>query len=116
MKKIILFFFLSINYCLLSAQDVTTLLKRADSLEAALREMKAYETFSQVLKIDPRNYYALWKCSELCSRVGNRQATKAQKADYFNAGRIFAETAIKVNPKGAFITFYLLIAKSCYLL
>ena len=101
MKKIILFFFLSINYCLLSAQDVTKLLKREDSLEAALREMKAYETFSQVLKIDPRNYYALWKCSELCSRVGNRQATKAQKADYFNAGRIFAETAIKVNPKGA---------------
>jgi len=85
----------------LSAQDVTMLIKRADSLEAALKESPAYETFKQVLKIDPRNYYSLWKCSELCSRIGNRQKTKESKIDYFKAGRIYAETAIKVNPKQA---------------
>lgn len=85
----------------LSAQDVNTLIKRADSLEAALKEAPAYETFRQVLKNDPRNYYSLWKCSELCSRIGNRQKTKESKIDYFKAGRIYAETAVKVNPKGA---------------
>ncbi len=101
MKKIILFFFLFISCFILSAQDVNTLIKKADSLEAALNETAAFQTFNKVLKIDARNYYALWKCSELCSRIGNRQPTKEKKADYFKAGRIYAETAIKINPKAA---------------
>jgi len=82
-------------------QDVNKLIKKADSLEAALNEAGAYETFKQVLKADPRNYHSLWKCSELCSRIGNRQKVKETKLDYFKAGRIYAETAIKVNPKAA---------------
>ena len=95
---LVLFFFISLYT---SAQDVNKLVKKADSLEAALNEMAAYETFLQVLKIDPRNYHSLWKSSELCSRIGNRQKVKESKLDYFKAGRIFAETAIKVNPKAA---------------
>ena len=101
MKKLILFLFLLANSWLIPAQDVNTLIKKADSLETALNETAAFQIFSQVLKIDSRNYYALWKCSELCSRVGNRQPTKEKKADYFKAGKIYAETAIKVNPKAA---------------
>ena len=95
---LILFFLLSF---FASAQDVNKLIKKADSLESALNEMAAYETFLQVLKIDPRNYHSLWKSSELCSRIGNRQKVKESKLDYFKAGRIFAETAIKVDPKSA---------------
>ena len=95
---ILLFFFTSFVSV---AQDVNKLVKKADSLEAALNEAGAYETFMQVLKIDPRNYHSLWKCSELCSRIGNRQKVKETKLDYFKAGRIYAETAIKVNPKAA---------------
>jgi hypothetical protein len=85
----------------LPAQDVKTLIKKADSLESALKESQAYETFKLVLKLEPRNYYSLWKCSELCSRIGNRQKTKELKVDYFKAGRIYAETAVKVNPNAA---------------
>lgn len=95
---LVLFLFFS-HYA--SAQDVNKLVKKADSLESALNEMAAYETFLQVLKIDPRNYHSLWKSSELCSRIGNRQKVKETKLDYFKAGRIFAETAIKVNPNAA---------------
>jgi hypothetical protein len=103
MAMIKLFFVLSLlnTSFSLPAQDVNTLIKKADSLEAALKESAAYETFKQALKMDARNYYSLWKCSELCSRIGNRQATKVSKTDYFTAGRIYAETAIKVNPNGA---------------
>lgn len=95
---VVLFFFFSL---ITSAQDVNKLVSKADSLESALNEMAAYETFLQVLKIDPRNYHSLWKSSELCSRIGNRQKVKESKLDYFKAGRIFAETAIKVNPNAA---------------
>jgi tetratricopeptide (TPR) repeat protein len=45
--------------------------------------------------------HALWKCSELCSRIGFRQTDKGKKVDYYKAGRIYAETAIKVNPAAA---------------
>ena len=84
-----------------NAQSASELVRKADNLEASLQEESAYNTFREVLRVDPRNYYALWKCSELCSRIGNRQKTKQGKEDYFKAGRIYAETAIKVNPNGA---------------
>jgi tetratricopeptide (TPR) repeat protein len=83
------------------AQSVNLLIKQADSLEAALNETAAYNKFREALRTDPGNYYSLWKCSELCSRIGFRQPTKEKKADYYNAGRIYAETAIKVKPDAA---------------
>jgi tetratricopeptide (TPR) repeat protein len=85
----------------LYAQDVTTLIKEANSFESSLNEEAAFDKLKQVLRIEPRNFFALWKCSELCSRIGNRKPTTAQKQDYFKAGRIYAETAIKVNPSAA---------------
>jgi len=101
MRKACIILFLFFTSLVSSAQDINKLVKKADSLEAALNETAAYETFRQVLKADPRNYHSLWKCSELCSRIGNRQKVKEVKLDYFKAGRIYAETAIKVNPNGA---------------
>ena len=101
MKKLFLFTSILLHCTFLLAQDVPALIREADKLESSLKESSAYEKFKQVLKIEPRNYYALWKCSELCSRIVNRQNTKEKKADFFNAGRIYAETAIKTNPNGA---------------
>lgn len=101
MAKILSLFLLIIGSILCQGQDAATLIKEAEQLEASLKETQAYEKFKQVLKIDHRNYYALWKCSELCSRIGRRQPTKDKQLDYFKAGRIFAETAIKVDPNKA---------------
>lgn len=85
----------------LSAQDVASLTKEAITAESSLNEEIALDKLKQVLRIEPRNYFALWKSSELCSRIGNRKPTPAQKLDYFKAARIYAQTAIKVNPSGA---------------
>lgn len=84
-----------------SGQSEQQLVQQADKYEAALNENAAFETLKQVLKINPNNYYALWKISELCSRIGNRQATAKEKQNYFIAGKNYAEQAIKVNPRGA---------------
>lgn len=83
------------------AQDAEALIKEADQLEAALKETEAYNKFKQALKISPKNYYALWKCSELCSRIGRRQATKEKQLDFYTAGKIYAEAAIKADPDKA---------------
>ena len=85
----------------LHAQDTETLIQEARSLETSLHETAAFDKLKLVLKADPRNFFALWKCSELCSRIGNRQSTKQKKQDYFDAAKIYAETAIKVNPNDA---------------
>ena len=80
------------------AQDVTALIKEADRLEAVPNEMGSFLKFKEVLKIQPTNIYALVKCSELCSRIGKRQASRATMEDYYQGARIYAETALKVNP------------------
>ncbi len=98
-KYLLVFFIVMMSYCA-TAQDAATLIKQADSLEHILQEQPAYDKFKQVLKIDPRNYYALWKCSELCSRIGFRQPDDKKK-DYYNAGKIYAQSAIRVKPDGA---------------
>lgn len=100
MKGVCLFFL-----CLLSglvyAQSEAELVKKADAYEAALNETAALETFKQVIKTAPKNYYAHWKASELCSRIGKRQPTKPQQQDYYKNGKNFATAAIKLNPSGA---------------
>ena len=83
------------------AQSEQQLITQADKYESSLNETAAFETFKQVIKINARNHYALWKLSELCSRIGNRQATTKQKQQYFNAGKAYAESAIKSNPASA---------------
>lgn len=101
MKKIILLAILLPALLICVAQDVPALLKQANDFETSFQEVNAYDTYKQVLKMDPRNFLALWKSSELCSRIGNRQSSKTKKIDFFNAAKSFAETAIKVNPYAA---------------
>ena len=101
MKIVFVFYMLVAGRCQVLAQNLTLLIRQADSLEASLHEQAAYYKFREVLKADPRNYYALWKSSELCSRVGNRQTTKEKKLEFFTAGRTYAQNAIKVNPRAA---------------
>jgi tetratricopeptide (TPR) repeat protein len=80
------------------AQDVTALIKEAERLESIPNEMAAFNKFKEVLKAQPANLHALTKCSELCSRIGKRQPTKAAMNDYYTGAKIYAETALKLSP------------------
>lgn len=100
MKPIWLLLF-TFFYLHVAAQTEQQLILQADKYEAALNENAAFETFKQVNKINPSNHYALWKLSELCSRIGHRQPTTQQKHQFYIAGKKYAESAIKVNPSGA---------------
>jgi hypothetical protein len=91
--------------CLLSitgfSQGELQLVKKADAYEAALNEAAALETFKEVIKVAPNNFYAQWKASELCSRLGKRQPTKPQQQAYFASGKTYAANAIRINPAAA---------------
>ena len=90
-----------ILFTTVSAQDINAIIKEADRLEAIPSEKAAFNKFKEALKIHPDNLYALIKCSELCSRVGKREATKEARSSYYEAAKIYATTALKVNDKSS---------------
>ena len=84
------------------AQDINTLIKEANRLESVPDEKAAFHKFKEVLKINSTNIYALNKCSELCSRIGQREIKNTKlRDDYYLAAKIYAETALKIDPKNS---------------
>lgn len=84
-----------------SAQTEQSLITQAQKQEAELKEDAALGSYREVLRINPNNYTGLWKASELCSRIGARQAIDSKKRAFFISARKYAEAAIKANPNGA---------------
>jgi tetratricopeptide (TPR) repeat protein len=82
---------------LLFSQDLTQLLKEAQLQESMFHENEAFLRYADILRKDPVNLVALWKCSELSSRIGARQADKEKKRPYFLAARNYAVSALRVN-------------------
>jgi tetratricopeptide (TPR) repeat protein len=100
MKTLIPLLFLLLPF-IGSTQNEQKFLDQAAKHEASLNETEAMNAYRQVLKINSNHYQALWKLSELYSRVGNRQPTNAQQQQYFKTGKVYAQQAIKVNPNAA---------------
>jgi hypothetical protein len=87
--------------CLLFSQDIQQLLKEAQLQESQFHENEAFLKYAEVVKKDPSNLLALWKCSELSSRIGARQADKDKMRPYFLAAKNYATAAIRVNPNSS---------------
>lgn len=96
-----LFFILMVLPLENPAQDVSAALKEAERQESEFRENEALSKYIEVLRMQPTNLFALCKCSELCSRIGNRQSTKSKKIDYFKAAKTYAQAALRVNPNSS---------------
>lgn len=83
-------------------QDVAALIKEGNRLESVPDEKGAFKKFKEVLKLNATNIYALNKCSELCSRIGQRETSNTKlRSEYYQAAKIYAETALKVDPKNS---------------
>ena len=87
--------------CLLYSQDLNQLLKEAQQQEALFHEGEAFLKYAEIVNKDPSNLTALWKCSELSSRIGARQPDKDKMRPYFLAARNYAASALKVNPNSS---------------
>ncbi len=81
--------------------DINALIKEADRLEMLPDEQGALLKFKEALKVQPTNLHALSKCSELCSRIGQRQSVTKTRDDYYAAAKIYAETALKIDPNSS---------------
>lgn len=98
--KIFPAFLLAFLLCIHShAQDINILIKEAARLEAIPNEKASFQKYKEVLKHSPTNLEALNKCSELCSRIGQRETTNTRlREEYYTAAKIYAETALKIDP------------------
>jgi hypothetical protein len=85
MKAVFFLLLLTTSFNSVFAQDINTVIKEADHLEAIPDEKAAFQKFRDVLKIQPINLYALTKCSELCSRIGYREKDSKSRDNYYNA-------------------------------
>jgi tetratricopeptide (TPR) repeat protein len=100
-------FLISVLLCFSSvilthAQDINALIAEGNRLEFIPDEKAAFKKFKEVLKLNATNIYALNKCSELCSRIGQRETVNTKlRTEYYQAAKIYAETALKVDPKNS---------------
>jgi len=101
MKRFFVFLLLICSTAVLAAQDINVLLQEADKLEKALNEKGALEKYQQVVRLHPASLQALNKCSELCSRVGNRETSQKARFDYYEAAQTFASIALKIAPQNS---------------
>jgi len=92
------------------AQDINAMLREAQQLEESLKEVESFGKYLEILKLQPGNLTALCKCSELCSRIGNRQTDKTKKTDYFRAAKTYANAAVRVNPNNSEANFVMAFA------
>ena len=98
MKFLSLLIFFGFIFLDSSAQDINYFLNEGKRLEALPDEKGALKKFKDVLKLQPANLCALSKCSELCSRIGNREADTKSRDNYYAAAVIYAKTALKLSP------------------
>ena len=100
MKKYLFIAFFALVYSGSSfAQTVEELVKQAELLESQLKEEEAYQKYKEVIKQQPQHLRALVHCSELASRIGRRQSTKEKQMDFYQAAKIYAQRALRINPK-----------------
>ncbi|MFT3980494.1 MAG: hypothetical protein QM687_08495 [Ferruginibacter sp.] len=96
--KWLLIFFLQFTLAHSYAQTYEEYVKEAEKLEAVPNEKAAFLKYKEALKLKAADLYALWKCSELCSRIGNREKdTKVRDAFYTEALK-YAKTALQYHP------------------
>ena len=102
MKLLFSFLIFTLSGIFSYAQDINALIKEGNRLEAVPDEKAAFRKFKEVLKVNATNMYALNKCSELCSRIGQRETVNTKlRGEYYAAAKIYAATALKVEPKNS---------------
>ena len=83
------------------SQDISSLLKDADSFEKQQKEAEAVDKYKQVLVSDPVQMKALVKLAELNVILGNIQTEKTNKRLYFETALSFAKRALDADNNNA---------------
>jgi len=112
--KLFLIFPLFLLFLQGSAQDVNSMVNEAIRLEDIPNETAALNKLKEVLKVQPAHVFALAKSSELCSRIGTREESAANRDAWFKAALAYANKAIAASPQNdqANVSMAMILGKS----
>lgn len=68
------------------------------NLEKSMHEKEAFAKYKAAQTLQPTNLSALYKCSELCSRIGNRETNVQSRDKYYQLALAYGRMAIKYHP------------------
>lgn len=96
------------------AQDIEGMVREANRLEDIPNEMAAFNKLKDVLQLQPNHLFALSKASELCSRIGTREAVATNRDKWYNMALVYAKRALVVSPSNdnALVSMAMILGKA----
>lgn len=86
---------------LAGAQTAADHVSLGDKEYVAMNASAALQHYEEALKLDPKNYEALWKASRSAVDLGSYEANDKRREDYFKNAELYARRAVEVNPGDA---------------
>jgi tetratricopeptide (TPR) repeat protein len=83
---------------LAGAQTAADHVSLGDKEYVAMNASAALQHYEEALKLDPKNYEALWKASRSAVDLGSYEANDKRREDYFKNAELYARRAVEVNP------------------
>jgi tetratricopeptide (TPR) repeat protein len=83
------------------AQTAADHVALGDKEYVAMRAPAALQHYEEAIKLDPKNYEALWKASRSAVDLGSYEANDKKREDYFKNAELYARRAVEVNPGDA---------------
>ncbi len=82
-----------------NASAFDRLMQEGLQLEKSLNEKGAFGKYKDAQALQPTQLDALYKCSEICSRIGNREKNTTSRDRYYNSSLAFAKMALRYHPQ-----------------
>ncbi|HEX9310770.1 MAG TPA: hypothetical protein VF887_08150 [Gemmatimonadaceae bacterium] len=89
------------------AQTAADHIALGDKEYVAMNASAALQHYDEAIKLDPRNYEALWKASRSAVDLGSYERDDEKRELYFRNAEAYARRAVEVNPGDAEGHFHL---------
>lgn len=83
------------------AQTAADHVALGDKEYVAMRAPAALQHYEEAIKLDPKNYDALWKASRSAVDLGSYEPNDRKREEYFKNAELYARRAVEVNPGDA---------------
>jgi len=83
---------------LAGAQTAADHVALGDKEYVAMNAPAALQHYEEAIKLDPKNYEALWKASRSAVDLGSYETNDKRREDYFKNAELYARRAVEVNP------------------
>ena len=85
----------------LAAQTAAEHITMGDREHAAINTVASLHHYEEAVKLDPKNYEALWKASREAVDAGEFEKSKDRRTEYYRSAELYARRAVEAKPADA---------------